>query len=229
MVPDLGDRSLFPPFLELPEDNGTPSSPSLSLSSSADSGVVLLAQIKDNMTITKPTLVLTDRDGHGFALVFDGLDRDGLDLGKLGLKKGATAVVRNARQTVPAPRPRADEQSADPETLTAKAARRQFLRVAPGQAHTVQAVPTGLEQTIAIAATLRAQQERTLAEGCSHCEACGVSGSSAVDDTTAKKLLRCTGCGQAWYCDRACQTRGWSNGHKSECKALKALSTIWSE
>ncbi|CAK7211361.1 hypothetical protein SCUCBS95973_001086 [Sporothrix curviconia] len=240
MIPDLGDRSLFPPFLELPEDNGASSSSSSSSSATpADSNAVLLAQIKDNMTITKPTLVLTDRDGHGFALVFDGLDRDGLDLGKLGLKKGATAVVRGARQTVPAAR--SNEQSAQPETLTAKAARRQFLRIAPGQAHTVQAVPTGLEQTIAIAATLRAQQTRTLAEGCSHCAACGVSGSPGAAGAAAaagaaetqglsiKKLLRCTGCGQAWYCDRACQTKGWSNGHKSECKALKALSAIWSE
>ncbi|CAK7201675.1 hypothetical protein SEUCBS139899_004384 [Sporothrix eucalyptigena] len=220
MIPDLGDRSLFPPFLELPEDHGASSS------SIGSVGVdrILLAQVKDNMTITKPTLVLTDRDGHGFALVFDGLDRDGLDLNKLGLKKGATAVVHGARQTVP-------EQKNTDETLTAKAARRQFLRVAPGQVHTVQAVPTGLEQTVALAAKLREQQQRTLAEGTYHCEACGVSGTSNTSelDPAAKKLLKCTGCGHAWYCDRTCQTKGWSNGHKSECKALKALSTIWSQ
>ncbi|CAK7245964.1 MAG: hypothetical protein STHCBS139747_007569 [Sporothrix thermara] len=224
MIPDLADRSLFPPFLELPEDSHGASSTATSESSAP----VLLAQIKDNMTITKPTLVLTDRDGHGFALVFDGLDRDGLDLGKLGLKKGATAVVRGARQTVPAPS--AAEPGA-PETMTAKAARRQFMRIAPGQAHTVQAVPAGLEQTLAIAAALRSQQSRMLAEGCGHCAACdaagscGVSGAGVAEDAAVKRLLRCTGCGQAWYCDRV----GWSSGHKSECKALKALSTIWSE
>ncbi|KAL1902970.1 hypothetical protein Sste5346_000882 [Sporothrix stenoceras] len=224
--PDLTDRSLFPPFLELPEDDGT----------QAQSGgdVVLLAQVKDNMTITKPTLVLTDRDGTGFALVFDGLERDSLDLGKLGLKKGATAVIKGARQTVPA-------QSGD-DSLTAKAARRPFMRVALGQAHTVLAVPTGLEQTIAIAGKLRPRQEQAQKEGYQQCEACGAAGASTATtsgDTAssagttaaspAKKLLKCTGCGQAWYCDRTCQTAGWSGGHKSECKALKALTAIWAE
>lgn len=217
-IPDLGDRSLFPPFLELPEDHGAAVD-----GSSVAVGIdrVLLAQVKDNMTITKPTLVLTDRDGTGFALIFDGLERDGLDLGKQGLKKGATAVVRSARRVVPV------STGEGGETLTAKAARRPFLRVAPGQAHTVLAVPTGLDQTVAIAAKLRARQQRAQQEGQQHCEACGAAGpvtsgvitadlasasasapadaDEAVDvdvDTAAKKLLKCTGCGQAWYCDR---------------------------
>ncbi|KIH86847.1 zinc finger, mynd-type domain containing protein [Sporothrix brasiliensis 5110] len=212
-VPDLADRSLFPPFLELPED-GKPSN-------TESAAVTLLAQVKDNMTITKPTLVLTDRDGTGFALVFDGLERDGLDLAKLGLKKGATAVVQGARQTVPV-------QSGDAASLTAKAARRPFLRVAPGQAHTVRAVPAPLDQTVAVASKMRAWQERAQQEGHQHCEACGAAGAAGAA-TQGKTLLKCTGCSQAWYCDRTCQTKGWNSGHKSECKALKALSAIWSE
>lgn len=188
-IPDLGDRSLFPAFLDLPEDAGGATPGSVGVDR------VLLAQVKDNMTITKPTLVLTDRDGHGFALVFDGYDRDGLDLAKQGLKKGATAVVRGARQTVP-------EQRGD-ESLTAKAARRPFVRVAPGQAHSVQSVPAALDQTIAAAAKLRAQQQRARAEGRQHCAACDAPGEVVAAAAAAtKKLLKCTGCGQAWYCDR---------------------------
>lgn len=244
MIPDLTDRGYFPPFLELPEDDGRPA-PTTTPGSGSEA--ILLAQVKDNMTITKPTLVLTDREGTGFALVFDGLERDGLDLGKMGLKKGATAIIRNARRTVPV-----DNNGGD--SLTAKAARRPFMRVAPGQAHTVLAVPTGVEQTVAIAGKLRAQQHMAETEGHERCGACNAAGSvnTATTGTTPqtapdKKLLKCTGCGQAWYCDRvgplrvhflifylpltgqACQTKGWSDGHKGECKALKALTAIWSE
>lgn len=200
VFPDLADRSLFPPFLELPEDDGTlvktTGNDAAAASGANPSPAVLLAQVKDNMTITKPTLVLTDRDGTGFALVFDGLERDGLDLGKLGLKKGATAVIRQARRTVPV-------QSGD-DSLTAKAARRPFMRVAPGQAHTVLAIPTSLEQTVSIAGKLRGRQEQAQQEGHQSCEACGAAGATTADDgdSPAKKLLKCTGCGQAWYCDR---------------------------
>ncbi|EPE08168.1 zinc mynd-type domain containing protein [Ophiostoma piceae UAMH 11346] len=197
-IPDLNDRSLFPPFVELPEDLG-------------EDGCWLLAQIKDDMTITKPTLVLTDRDGHPFALVFDGLGRDGLDLAKLGLKKGATAVVRNARQSVPV-----GTGDNGPETMTSKAAKRPFVRIAAGQAQTVHAVPAGLEQTLAAAGKLRTK----LGAKTETCDACGSAGDGS-------KLLRCTGCSQAQYCNRACQTKGWSDGHKGECKAWRALTTIW--
>ena len=229
-IPDLNDRALFPPFVELPEEHGD---------GGDGDGRWLLAQIKDNMTITKPTLVLADRDGHPFALVFDGVGHDGLDLGTLGLKKGATAVVRNARQSVPAGSGDIDN---GPETMTSKAAKRPFVRIAAGEAHTVQAVPGGLEQTLAAAGKLRRRLDAE-AEACDACDACGSAGDGS-------KLLRCTGCSQAQYCNRVrllsflffislfsfslsyadkqtCQAKGWSDGHKGECKAWRALTTIW--
>ncbi|KAI0012624.1 hypothetical protein F4779DRAFT_15794 [Xylariaceae sp. FL0662B] len=54
----------------------------------------LLAQIKENMTITKPTLIITDRTGLDFAIIFE--DK-GLSL--KGFKKGYTIAVPRAVRT----------------------------------------------------------------------------------------------------------------------------------
>jgi len=48
------------------------------------------------MTITKPTLIVTDRTGIDFALLFED---EGLNLKEKGYKKGYTIVVPNARRT----------------------------------------------------------------------------------------------------------------------------------
>ncbi|PSS21914.1 hypothetical protein M430DRAFT_218734 [Amorphotheca resinae ATCC 22711] len=41
------------------------------------------------------------------------------------------------------------------------------------------------------------------------------------------QLFRCRGCESVWYCDKECQTRGWSEkGHKVECKILKVVRGI---
>ncbi|XP_060555621.1 histone-lysine N-methyltransferase SMYD3-like [Ruditapes philippinarum] len=46
------------------------------------------------------------------------------------------------------------------------------------------------------------------------CDRCFTSGDS---------LKKCTGCGEVWYCDKACQKRDWAV-HKLECKCLKQVS-----
>src|SRR5438876_8453591 len=91
-IPDFTNQTTFPTFSACPDHNPPPSQ---------QDDWFLLAQVKDDMTITKPTLVLTDRSGAPFALVFDGLDRDALDFKRLGLRKGNTAVIPGAVRTPP--------------------------------------------------------------------------------------------------------------------------------
>ncbi len=208
-IPDLADRVLFPPMRSLPADDMSMSTATATatpaVAPAPPHGHCLLAEVQDNMTITKPTLVLNDRDGQSFALIFDGLGRDGLDLAKMGLRKGATAVVRGARQVIPLPR----TDPAD-ESLTAKAARRPFIRIAPGEAHTVQAVAAPLEQTVAAAA--RARQRAEAGDSGRRCDACGATsttaeGAPAEGAPATARLLKCTGCGQAWYCSKVRSAR----------------------
>ncbi|KAI0595479.1 hypothetical protein F4775DRAFT_595265 [Biscogniauxia sp. FL1348] len=80
------DLSAFPAFYELPPSTSPPSS------SDDDNVWYLLAQIKENMTLTKPTLIVTDRKGVDFAVTFD----DAVDLKARGFKKGHTLVAPRA-------------------------------------------------------------------------------------------------------------------------------------
>ncbi|OAA66610.1 Glycoside hydrolase, family 76 [Niveomyces insectorum RCEF 264] len=233
-IPDLADRTRFPPFLALPEERDSTDS-SADADADDNDSPCLLAQITANMTINKPTLVLADRDGHPFALVFDGLGRDELDLAGRGLKKGATAVVHRARQSVPqgavadaAGSAAAIRDPSHPESTHRKAAKRPFVRIPAGQAHTVQAVGAPLDRVVPAAAALRRrqQQQQKQARGSGTCDACGALAAQTRRIPT-EALRKCTGCGQAWYCNRACQTKGWSDGHKDECKAWRGLVAIW--
>jgi hypothetical protein len=88
---NLTKPSSFPTFYELP----AASSPDAPSTDSSDENWCLLAQIKENMTITKPTLIVTDRTGVDFALLFE----DTINLKDLGFRKGYTLAVPNARRT----------------------------------------------------------------------------------------------------------------------------------
>ena len=44
---------------------------------------------------------------------------------------------------------------------------------------------------------------------------CDVCGGQREGKTT---LLRCSRCGKAFYCTKACQARAWSDGHKQACR-----------
>ncbi|TGJ81493.1 hypothetical protein E0Z10_g7279 [Xylaria hypoxylon] len=85
----FADPSQFPTFYELP----AAASAAGQASTSSDESWCLLAQIKENMTITKPTLIVTDRTGVDFALLFE----DAISL--KGFRKAYTVVVPNARRT----------------------------------------------------------------------------------------------------------------------------------
>ncbi|KAH8671469.1 hypothetical protein BX600DRAFT_496170 [Xylariales sp. PMI_506] len=92
MAPSFGDAAVFRDFASLPPVTATAAS-----GGGEDPDWYLLAQIKNNMTIMKPTLIVTDRRGVEFAVTFEE-DRE-FDLKGRGLKKGNTMVVPRARRT----------------------------------------------------------------------------------------------------------------------------------
>ncbi|RYP44468.1 hypothetical protein DL768_009067 [Monosporascus sp. mg162] len=106
---DFSDSAVFPPFGELPSagasSTGTDGSTASTSTGTTATGTTkagsggwfLLAQVKEDMTITKPTLIVTDRAGVDFAVTFEDA---GLNLrGDLGARKGYTLVVPGARRT----------------------------------------------------------------------------------------------------------------------------------
>lgn len=88
-MPDFTDDTLFPTFYTLPTT--TTDEPA-----QEDRDWFMVAEVKNNMTITKPTLIATDRGGMDFAVTFE--EDRGWDLKARGLKKGATMVVPRARR-----------------------------------------------------------------------------------------------------------------------------------
>lgn len=137
-TPDFTDPVAFPSYANLPGMSNPPG---------ATTPHYLLAQIGENMTITRPTLVLTDRAGDSFAMMFDGP----IDLASRGLRKGSTAVVPWATRMGPK-----------------KEGGNGFVTVEPEMFDTVKALPAGLERVFAVGRRMR-QGEGT--EGM--CSACG--------------------------------------------------------
>lgn len=154
-TPDFTNTVLFPTFLTIPEhDRDAPPPPSLT---DEHAPWYLLAQVKDNMTINKPTLVLKDRDENPFALVFEGLERDELDLKGLGFKKGCTAVIPNATRTKPA-----------------EDGKRGFVRVEKGNAGAVRAIPGPLARVLEVGGKVKGTT----------CETCGAEGEKGLKSCT---------------------------------------------
>lgn len=212
-LPDFHDTTRFPSFLNVPEHDGdTPASAS---SAQGEPAWYLVAQVKDNMTINKPTLVLTDLEGNPFALVFEGLERDALDLKGLGFKKGCTAVIPNARRTRPA-----------------EEGKRGFVRIDKGHAASVRAVPGPLARVLEVGGKTKGDR----------CDTCGGEAEAGLKGCTGcERVAYCSKVSSyarpghiyslaAMADDDAqeCQVRGWSDGgHKNDCKMFKALNDIF--
>ncbi|KAI0414345.1 hypothetical protein F5X98DRAFT_252934 [Xylaria grammica] len=133
------EASQFPTFYELPAVSADGQAPS-----SQDESWCLLAQIKENMTITKPTLIVTDRTGVDFALLFE----DSISL--KGFRKGYTVAVPNVRRT-------------DREGEGKKA----VVRVPAGRSADVKVIPGALERVLELGVVLeKGNMDRK-------CAACG--------------------------------------------------------
>ncbi|RYP83826.1 hypothetical protein DL770_005296 [Monosporascus sp. CRB-9-2] len=210
---DFSDSAVFPPFAELPPAgasstgaDGSTASTSSTTTKAGSGGWFLLAQIKEDMTITKPTLIVTDRAGVDFAVTFEDA---GLNLrGDLGARKGYTLVVPGARRT---------DREGKKAVVRVEAGRGGQVRrlwangflVGPPE----QVIPGSLEQVLELGRVIGSE---TVGK---QCAACGKTGGP---------LMRCKGCSTASYCSKACQVNGWSElGHKSNCKVLKSIREIW--
>ncbi|KAK0727030.1 hypothetical protein B0T26DRAFT_637160 [Lasiosphaeria miniovina] len=197
VVPDFADTAAFPTFAGLPEIVTTASQEQQAENNNKEEDWFLLGQIKDDMTITQPTLVLFDRAGSPFALMFDGLGPGAVDFRARGLRKGSTAVVPRAHRTPPK-----DES------------KRGFVALAPEDAGSVRAVPGPLPRVIELGKWLRERR----AAGAVGCDGCW------REDGEMKK---CTACGELQYCGKECQAKAWNDSHKIDCKMIKAIDAIW--
>ncbi|KAL2135386.1 hypothetical protein VTI74DRAFT_8798 [Chaetomium olivicolor] len=208
-LPDFASHEIFPPFSSLPlttTDTTTTTTPPSS--TYLDSDHYLIAEISHNMTLTKPTLILTDVSHASFALVFDsrpGSGPDALDFAEIGYKRGRTLVVPRATRSAP-------KEGAE--------GKQGFVAVGREQEGDVRVVAGGLERVMRVGMWLRQRDEEGNGEGKRGCGSCG----KGKEDGG---LMKCTGCGEVEYCGKECQVKGWNEGHKGDCKVIKGIRTIW--
>ncbi|TEA15000.1 F-box protein [Colletotrichum sidae] len=140
-IPDLASTTTFPPFAGLPfeSDDGF---------QDAREEWFLVAQVRQNMTITKPTVVVVDRAGDEFAITFE--DR-GVDLRPV--KNGWTIVVPRAVRSIPAE------------------GKKGFVRVPEGEGTRVKYIPAELERVVELGGILRG--EDGVGEVARVCAGCG--------------------------------------------------------
>ncbi|KAI0971614.1 hypothetical protein F4678DRAFT_90279 [Xylaria arbuscula] len=136
----LTNTSHFLAFYELPSTST--SDPD---NQPSDKNWWLLAQVKENMTITQPTLIVTDQTGVDFALLFE--DKIALK----GFRKGYTVAVPRARRT-------------DREGDGKKA----VVRVPAGRGTEVKVIPGSLDRVLELGSVLEGVGERE-----QKCAACG--------------------------------------------------------
>jgi hypothetical protein len=197
-LPDFTSPHTFPPFTALPLTTDDPPK---------EEEYYLLAQISQNMTLTKPTLILSDTTNTTFALVFDSRPGSGpetLDFAKLGYKKGATLVVPRARRTPPK----------DAEGENGGGGQKQgFVAVGREREGDVGVIPGGLGKVVEVGGWLRGRDTERgqgegngkgkgktegKTEGKGRCESCG----SLIKKDGGERLMKCTGCGEVGYCSK---------------------------
>lgn len=146
----FSDKALFPSFDDLPTALTTDPQPAEEKEAAAREGRperwFLLGQISENMTITKPTLILRDRNSAAFALTFE---EGGVDL--KGWKKGYTLVAENARRTE-----------------SKEEGKRGFVRVEKGEEGGVRCIPGPMDKVIVLGTGMR--------DGAGECRGCGGEG-----------------------------------------------------
>jgi hypothetical protein len=219
--PDLSDTALFPPFAGLPTETEH-----TTLSATEGSGKGdwwLLGQVKENMTITKPTLVLTDRSGVDFALTFEDKRTD-----LRPFRKGSTAIVPRARRTAPG-----------------EEGRKGFVKIDVGDGG-VKVLGVGLEKLLELGGMIGRFEDGD-GSGSGRCDCCAEEGSGLLKCTgcrvarycgkvcTLIVLICCEGIRKKrkrhWIfadCLQECQSKAWTErGHKADCKVFRAMIQTW--
>ncbi|PQE05914.1 zinc mynd-type domain containing protein [Rutstroemia sp. NJR-2017a BVV2] len=212
--PNLHDSTAFLTFSTTPlADPSVPTNDA----SPAGAKTYLAATISQNMTLsTTPTFICTDAASASFALTvilaapltpaqLEGsaasADAGGFDIKKM--RKGHTVLV---------PRP---------ERHGVREGKQGYVRC---RWEDLVIVPTSLEKLVGMSERYLKEREdlgpEAAKEHIMRCQACDKS-------RNQEELSRCRGCEAVWYCDKPCQTKGWSErGHKGECKVLKAMGAV---
>ncbi|KAI1763807.1 hypothetical protein GGR53DRAFT_466942 [Hypoxylon sp. FL1150] len=232
-MPAFTDPHAFPTFQELPSSTATTTT-TTSLPSTPpapDNTWFLLAQIRENMTITKPTLVVRDRAGLDFAVTFDDGDHRGLPLSSPSSSSSSSPPRFRRGHTLVVPRATRTDREGEGEGRGNNNKKKAVVRVPAGQSGGVRVIPGGLEQVVEMGRVVDGMQQGADAKKCAACgeaEGEGEGEGQGEGQGKGKVLMRCTGCGVAAYCSKACQARGWSEmGHKSNCKVVKSIKEIW--
>ena len=190
-LPDFTSPTTFPPFLHLPLTTTPPPS------SSEPEPYYLLAQISQNMTLTKPTLILTDTTTTPFALVFASRPATGpstLNFPSLGYRVGHTLVIPSARRVPPKqPEGQSLPQDGNDRVITnvgsSGSDKKGFVSLEREQEGGVRVIAGGLEGVLRVGRWLRERDENF--ESGKGCESCGKEEGA---------LKKCTGCGEVGYC-----------------------------
>ncbi|SPN97488.1 uncharacterized protein DNG_01002 [Cephalotrichum gorgonifer] len=157
----FSDRDLFPSFDELPSaaslGAAAPTETKQDGDGDASAGTerrwFLVAQIAENMTITKPTLILRDRDSSSFALAFE---EKGVVL--KGWRKEYTLIAERVRRT------------------EGKEGKRGFVRVEEGEEVGVRCIPGPMDRVIRLGAGMKGDKVECRScggEGTRKCTGCG--------------------------------------------------------
>lgn len=136
------------------------------------------------MTIMRPTIVLQDRVGDSFAMMFDGQ----INLAARGLKKGNTAVVPWARKKPP-----------KQEGMNG------FIGVDPEMFDSITALPGSLERVFEVGTRMKGRDGRET-ERCDNC------GKEVGEKGSLSKCGRCTAvsyCGKVCWVSASL----WSTEH----------------
>ncbi|CRK30867.1 hypothetical protein BN1723_003985 [Verticillium longisporum] len=189
-LPDFTSPAVFPAFANLPLGSNIPPPPSKTSNDPppyapgdapdasapptytpvpATTTHFLLAEVKQNMTITKPTLIATDRAGADFAITFE--DR-GIDLRPV--KSGWTVVVPGATRTSPAE------------------GKRGFVRVGEGRGTGVHYLPAGLERVLDLGRQLGEAARGGEAAVCAGCEKEETEGDALMRCTGCGRARYCS-------------------------------------
>ncbi|KAI0134322.1 hypothetical protein BJ170DRAFT_609404 [Xylariales sp. AK1849] len=153
------DNVAFPTFYTLPTTSTTSSPAPVTDTDNSEQEWYLLAQIKNNMTITKPTLIVTDHSGMDFAVIFEDTT---FNLKERGLKKGNTMVVPQARRTEKGP------------------GRKDVLVVEKGECQYVKMIPGKLDRILELGVAFESIDKAGKCDACGKeselmkCTGCGI-------------------------------------------------------
>ncbi|KAF8864528.1 hypothetical protein BDZ45DRAFT_613580 [Acephala macrosclerotiorum] len=161
----------------------------------------LLGTIGENMTLgSNPTFICKDRSGASFALTLKlprHMQKEDVRGGGLDFKAYKKGWTIVVKR---------------PARSGVKDGKQGFVE---SEVEESLVIPASLEKL----AGMHNREWLSAAKGEVACQGC--------DEVKSRdELSRCKGCGAVWYCNKECQTKGWSEkDHKSECKAFKGLKS----